>query len=101
MAKKRADEEKRTPEASRKRSSSGGNQPSAMSEHKSNGDVESRTPAKHHGFSETELNARIARKAFELFLQRGSESGRDVEDWLEAERQVKEELNRDREAGRA
>lgn len=100
MAKKRAEEEKKTPEAGRKRSSSGENQPSAMSGHKSNGEVESRT-AKHHGFSETELNARIARKAFELFLQRGSESGRDVEDWLEAERQVKEELNRDREAGRA
>lgn len=27
----------------------------------------------------------IARRAYELYLQRGSEDGRDVEDWLKAE----------------
>jgi hypothetical protein len=31
----------------------------------------------------------VARRAYELFLQRGGSSGRDVEDWLEAERQVR------------
>jgi DUF2934 family protein len=38
-----------------------------------------------------ELNARVARKAYELFERRGGESGRDVEDWLEAERLVRQE----------
>jgi Protein of unknown function (DUF2934) len=31
----------------------------------------------------------VARRAYEIFLQRGSAPGRDVEDWLEAERQVR------------
>ena len=42
--------------------------------------------------STVEFNARVARKAFELFEQRGRNEGHDVEDWLEAERLVKEEL---------
>jgi hypothetical protein len=29
----------------------------------------------------------IARRAYERFLRRGAEDGREVEDWLEAERQ--------------
>ena len=31
----------------------------------------------------------IARRAFELFCQRGSEHGHDLEDWLEAERELR------------
>jgi hypothetical protein len=31
----------------------------------------------------------VARRAYEIFQQRGSTPGRDVEDWLEAERQVR------------
>jgi hypothetical protein len=38
-----------------------------------------------------EFNARIARKAYELFERRGRETGRDVEDWLEAERLIRQE----------
>ena len=30
----------------------------------------------------------VARRAYELFLARGRAEGRDVEDWLEAERQL-------------
>jgi hypothetical protein len=30
----------------------------------------------------------IARRAHELYVQRGSENGRDVEDWLSAEKQL-------------
>ncbi len=30
----------------------------------------------------------IARRAYELFLSRGAQHGCDVDDWLEAERQV-------------
>jgi len=44
------------------------------------------------GLSTLEFNARVARKAYELFEARGRDEGRDVEDWLEAERLVKEEL---------
>ena len=39
-----------------------------------------------------EWHARVARKAFELFEQRGGEPGYDCDDWLEAERLVKEEV---------
>ena len=34
------------------------------------------------------LGSRIAERAFELYLQRGQEHGHDIEDWLEAERQI-------------
>jgi Protein of unknown function (DUF2934) len=30
----------------------------------------------------------IARYAYELFLSRGAEDGRDLQDWLEAERRL-------------
>ena len=33
-------------------------------------------------------HAIIARRAYELFLQRGGEHGRDWEDWLTAEREL-------------
>jgi len=42
--------------------------------------------------SVVEFNARVARKAYGLFEQRGRHEGHDIEDWLEAERLVKEEL---------
>jgi Protein of unknown function (DUF2934) len=32
----------------------------------------------------------VAQRAYELFLSRGQTDGHDVEDWLEAERQLKE-----------
>ena len=44
-----------------------------------------------HDSQKVEFNMQIARKAYELFLRRGGESGRDVEDWLEAERLVRQE----------
>ena len=31
----------------------------------------------------------IERRAYELYLERGGQDGRDLEDWLEAERQLK------------
>ena len=33
----------------------------------------------------------VARRAYELFLARGQGEGQDVEDWLEAERQLEAE----------
>lgn len=32
----------------------------------------------------------IARRAYELYLERGAEPGRDVEDWLQAEAELRE-----------
>lgn len=36
----------------------------------------------------------IARRAHEIFLARGGEDGRDVEDWLRAERELRERAAR-------
>ncbi len=40
-----------------------------------------------HAYYEV-LGSRIAHRAYELYLQRGQEHGHDLEDWLEAERQI-------------
>ena len=42
--------------------------------------------------SDEELYEQVARKAYELYQQRGEEHGHDFEDWLTAERLVQEEL---------
>ena len=44
--------------------------------------------------SESEFRSRVARKAFELYEGRGGESGNEIEDWIQAERLVREELVR-------
>jgi hypothetical protein len=49
-------------------------------------------------FSNVEFYARVARKAYDLFERRGREEGHDVEDWLEAERLIKDELLQDSES---
>jgi len=33
--------------------------------------------------------AEIARRAFEIYCERGRQDGRDVEDWLQAERELR------------
>lgn len=35
----------------------------------------------------------IARRAFELYCERGFQGGRDVEDWLQAERELQREAS--------
>jgi hypothetical protein len=35
-----------------------------------------------------DLQAQISGRAFELYVQRGFQDGHDLEDWLEAERQI-------------
>jgi hypothetical protein len=42
--------------------------------------------------SDEELYERVVRKAYELYQQRGEEHGHDLEDWLTAERLVRQEL---------
>jgi len=53
---------------------------------------EATTATPEPGLSIVEFNARVARKAYDLFERRGRQEGHDVEDWLEAERLVREEL---------
>ena len=55
-----------------------------------------KAPEVRSPLSEAEFNARVARKAFELYERRGRGVGNDAEDWLEAERLVREELNQER-----
>lgn len=45
-----------------------------------------------------EVRERIAKKAYELYEQRGRQAEREVEDWLKAEELVRKEMN-DRRAG--
>jgi outer membrane protein TolC len=40
-----------------------------------------------------EVRELIAKKAYELYEQRGREGERDVEDWLQAEELVRKEMN--------
>ena len=40
-----------------------------------------------------EVRELIAKKAYELYEQRGRQGERDVEDWLEAEELVRKEMN--------
>jgi len=44
-----------------------------------------------------EVRERIAKKAYELYEQRGRQAEREVEDWLKAEELVRKEMN-DRQA---
>jgi hypothetical protein len=41
----------------------------------------------------------VARRAYELFLARGAGHGRDLDDWLEAERQLTEQAPNGRNKG--
>jgi hypothetical protein len=40
---------------------------------------------------ETDLQTRIALRAYQLYLDRGSESGSAEEDWLQAEQEILEQ----------
>jgi exoribonuclease II len=44
-----------------------------------------------------EVRERIAKKAYELYEQRGRQAERDVDDWLKAEELVRKEMNDTRE----
>lgn len=44
--------------------------------------------ARHAQSSFDDLHARIATRAYELYVQRGCRQGCAVEDWLEAEREI-------------
>ena len=41
------------------------------------------------------LQERIRERAHQIYLQRGPEHGTEVDDWLQAERQIREEQDRE------
>ena len=43
--------------------------------------------------------AEIRRRAFEIHIERGGIHGCDLEDWLQAERELREERNRNNDVG--
>jgi Protein of unknown function (DUF2934) len=47
-------------------------------------------PQKVSGLALNPSEQEIAARAHELFLQRGAESGHELEDWLQAERELRE-----------
>jgi hypothetical protein len=49
-----------------------------------------------HPTTESRMN-RIARRAHEIYEARGGEHGKDMEDWLNAERQIDAEIEREQE----
>lgn len=58
--------------------------------------VVNRTVPPHPAFMQKysdEVRERIAKKAYELYEQRGRQGERDVEDWLQAEELVRKEMN--------
>jgi len=51
--------------------------------------------------SETEslsLEEQIRRRAYELYVERGSESGSELDDWLRAEEEIRSILEQEQEA---
>lgn len=40
---------------------------------------------------ESSVPGRIARRAYELYLERGGVSGNEIDDWLQAEREIQQE----------
>ena len=50
--------------------------------------VEPGTETQEQGFSGSTREDKIRRRAYELYVERGGELGRDIEDWLQAEREL-------------
>ena len=46
-------------------------------------------PAKERLKERLSLEGRIQRRAYELYVQRGNESGSELDDWLQAEEEIR------------
>jgi hypothetical protein len=46
-------------------------------------------PAKESNVDTLSLEERIRQRAYELYLQRGSQPGSDIDDWLQAEEEIR------------
>jgi len=51
-----------------------------------------RTENKKNNLNQSDIFAKIQKRAYDLYAKRGTSHGNDMRDWLEAERQVKREL---------
>lgn len=51
-------------------------------------EIKSKTPRKKGKVDQEFLNEMIAKKAYEIYEQRGREPGKELDDWLEAEKIV-------------
>ena len=58
-------------------------------------------PAKVTQIEKLPLQERIRRRAFELYIERGNESGSEMEDWLQAEEEILSAEEQKIEVGRA
>ena len=57
---------------------------------KSNGGTEPQATSTHAETGEVSVgnSAEIRRRAYEIYLERGKQPGRDLDDWLQAEREL-------------
>ena len=46
-------------------------------------------PAKERAIEALPLEERIRRRAYELYVQRGNQSGSEMDDWLQAEEEIR------------
>ena len=51
-----------------------------------------RTENNKGNLKQSDIFAKIQKRAYELYAKRGASHGNDMRDWLEAERQVKRDL---------
>ena len=55
---------------------------------------EKKSPNRKIGiFEDTSLHEQIEARAHEIYLNRGAEPGHEMDDWLQAEREIKHHLN--------
>jgi hypothetical protein len=47
-------------------------------------------PAKETLIEQPSLEERIRQRAYELYLQRGTQQGSDLDDWLQAEKEIRQ-----------
>jgi hypothetical protein len=57
---------------------------------KSDADQDDRRPSRKSRLTNGASRGEIARRAYALFLARGCEHGHDLDDWLRAERELKQ-----------
>jgi hypothetical protein len=84
----RRDERKGTIMKSQKAQEAGARKPSPGVVNRLGTAASSSKPGRHARPSFDDLHARIATRAYELYVQRGCREGCAVEDWLDAEREI-------------
>jgi hypothetical protein len=60
-----------------------------------NADIEPGVPEKKRDIAPDEYIELIRRRAHDIYLERGGVDGRDLDDWLQAEKEVRRDLGLD------